>query len=157
MGDRWLITADFRKARLSEVIGGAGEREEGADLKPRQPIYSPLWQADGKRIRRVAPLDFIGRYMDQWFDYAICDEAHQLANLSAGTNNGEECGCEPVYQWSDREYLRIISPACAIFGWSPKEVHTCPWKKQRLMGRGLNGSYTISRLKSTACLQSESA
>jgi hypothetical protein len=25
MGDRWLITADFRKARLSEVIGGAGE------------------------------------------------------------------------------------------------------------------------------------
>ena len=28
--------------------------------------------------------------MDQWFDYAICDEAHQLANLSAGTNNGEE-------------------------------------------------------------------
>jgi hypothetical protein len=69
MGDRWVITGDFRKARLSEVIGGAGEREEGADLKPRQPIYSPLWQADGKRIRRVAPLDFIGRYMDQWFDY----------------------------------------------------------------------------------------
>src|SRR6202140_5279976 len=29
MGDRWLITAHFRKARLSEVIGGAGEREEG--------------------------------------------------------------------------------------------------------------------------------
>jgi hypothetical protein len=80
VGDRWLITADFRKARLSEVIGGAGEQEEGADLKPRRPIYSPLWQADGKRIRRVAPLDFIGRYMDQWFDYAICDEAHQLAN-----------------------------------------------------------------------------
>jgi helicase-like protein len=85
-GDRWLITADFRKARLSEVIGGAGEREEGADLKPRQPIYSPLWQADGKRIRRVAPLDFIGRYMDQWFDYAICDEAHQLANDTAQGN-----------------------------------------------------------------------
>jgi hypothetical protein len=97
-GDRWLITADFRKARLSEVIGGTGEREEGADLKPRQPIYSPLWQADGKRIRRVAPLDFIGRYMDQWFDYAICDEAHQLANLSAGTNNGEERVQVPIRQ-----------------------------------------------------------
>ena len=42
VGDRWLITGDCRKARLSEVIGGAGEREEGADLKPRRPIYSPL-------------------------------------------------------------------------------------------------------------------
>src|SRR5260370_33383363 len=68
MGERWLISSDFRKARLSEVIGGAGEREEGADLKPRRPIYSPLWQADGKRIRRVAPLDFIGRFMPGWFD-----------------------------------------------------------------------------------------
>jgi hypothetical protein len=26
--------------------------------------------ADGQRIRRVAPLEFIGRYMDQWFDHA---------------------------------------------------------------------------------------
>jgi hypothetical protein len=85
-GDRWLITADFRKARLSEVIGGAGKGEECAELKPRRPIYSPLWQADGKRIRRVAPLDFIGRYMPLWFDYAICDEAHQLANDTAQGN-----------------------------------------------------------------------
>src|SRR5271165_2924282 len=86
MGDRWLITADFRKARLSEVIGGSGKGEESADLKPRRPIYSPLWQADGTRIRRVAPLDFIGRYMPHWFDYAICDEAHQLANDTAQGN-----------------------------------------------------------------------
>jgi len=86
VGDCWLTTADFRKARLSEMIGGADEKEECADLKPRRPIYSPLWQADGKRIRRVAPLDFIGRYMDQWFDYAICDEAHQLANDTAQGN-----------------------------------------------------------------------
>jgi hypothetical protein len=86
MGERWLIGADFRKARLGEVIGGAVETEEGANLRPRRPIYSPLWQADGKRIRRVAPLDFIGRYMPQWFDYAICDEAHQLANDTAQGN-----------------------------------------------------------------------
>jgi hypothetical protein len=92
LGERWIIASDFRKARLGEVIGGASEKEDGADLKPRRPIYSPLWQADGKRIRRVAPLDFIGRFMPNWFDYAICDEAHQLANLSTGTNNGEERG-----------------------------------------------------------------
>jgi hypothetical protein len=98
VGDGWLTRADFKKARLSEVIGGVGERGETGDLKPRRPMYSPLWQADGTRIRRVAPLDFIGRYMDNWFDYAICDEAHQLANLSAGTNNGEESVREPFSQ-----------------------------------------------------------
>jgi hypothetical protein len=86
LGDSWLTRDDFRKARLSEVIGGVGQREEGGDPNPRRPIYSPLWQADGKRIRRVAPLDFIGRYMDEWFDYAICDEAHQLANDTAQGN-----------------------------------------------------------------------
>jgi superfamily II DNA or RNA helicase len=86
VGDHWLTKADFRKTRLSEVIGGHGEREERPDPKPRRPIYSPLWQADGKRIRRVAPVDFIGRYMDHWFDYAICDEAHQLANDTAQGN-----------------------------------------------------------------------
>jgi hypothetical protein len=86
LGERWLIASDFRKARLSEAIGGAGEKEDGANLKPRRPIYSPLWQADGKRIRRVAPLDFIGRFMPHWFDYAICDEAHQLANDTAQGN-----------------------------------------------------------------------
>ena len=86
LGDGWLTKADFRKARLSEIIGGTGEREGEADLKPRRAIYSPLWQADGQRIRRVAPLDFIGRYMDDWFDYAICDEAHQLANDTAQGN-----------------------------------------------------------------------
>ncbi len=86
LGDGWLTKADFRKARLSEIVGGTGEREGDADLKPRRAIYSPLWQADGKKIRRVAPLDFIGRYMDDWFDYAICDEAHQLANDTAQGN-----------------------------------------------------------------------
>jgi hypothetical protein len=86
MGERWLIASDFRKARLGEVIGGTGSMEESADLKPRRPIYSPLWQADGSRIRRVAPLDFIGRFMPHWFDYAICDEAHQLANDTAQGN-----------------------------------------------------------------------
>jgi hypothetical protein len=84
--ERWLTASDFRKARLSEVIGLAQEREEGSDVKPRRAMYSPLWQADGKRIRRVAPIDFIGRFMPHWFDYAVCDEAHQLANDTAQGN-----------------------------------------------------------------------
>jgi hypothetical protein len=86
LDERWLIASDFRKARLAEVIGCTDQKEEGSELKPRRTTYSPLWQADGKRIRRVAPLDFIGRFMPNWFDYAICDEAHQLANDTAQGN-----------------------------------------------------------------------
>jgi hypothetical protein len=78
----WRTTADFRKTRLSEVIGNAGEPEEDTDLKPRRALYSPLWQADGKRIRRVAPLEFIGRYMDQ----SVCGtESGTAAHRAAST------------------------------------------------------------------------
>jgi superfamily II DNA or RNA helicase len=86
VGERWLLTTDFRETRIDEIIGGVRAGDACADPKERRPIYSPLWHADGRRIRRVAPLEFIGRYMDQWFDYAICDEAHQLANDTAQGN-----------------------------------------------------------------------
>ena len=86
VGDRRILASDFQKARIAEVIGVSDEREEYSAFRPRRPIYSPLWQADRSRIRRVAPLDFIGRYMSGWFDYAICDEAHQLANDTAQGN-----------------------------------------------------------------------
>jgi len=44
--------------------------------------------SDGRPFTGIvmAPLDFIGRYMADWFDYAICDEAHQLANDTAQGN-----------------------------------------------------------------------
>ena len=37
----------------------AAEKES----KPRRPLYSPLWQVDGSRIRRYAPIEFIGRFL----------------------------------------------------------------------------------------------
>jgi hypothetical protein len=45
--------------------------------------YSALWQADRNRIQRMAPIEFIGRYMGGWFDFAIADELHQLAGDTA--------------------------------------------------------------------------
>jgi hypothetical protein len=48
--------------------------------------YSPLWQADRKRIQRMAPIEYIGRYMHGWFDFAIADELHQLAGDTAQGN-----------------------------------------------------------------------
>jgi hypothetical protein len=48
--------------------------------------YSALWQADRERIQRMAPIEFIGRYMGGWFDFAIADELHQLAGDTAQGN-----------------------------------------------------------------------
>ena len=83
-----LTTLDFmEKRKLSEILTcSSGGRTR----------YSALWQADRRRIQRMAPIEYIGRFMKGWFDFAIADELHQLAGLSAGPNYGEERGDEPV-------------------------------------------------------------
>jgi hypothetical protein len=48
--------------------------------------YSALWKADRNRIQRMAPIEYIGRYMGGWFDFAIADELHQLAGDTAQGN-----------------------------------------------------------------------
>jgi hypothetical protein len=63
-----LTTADFENVKLEETIESRGE-------KSCRSLHSPLWQADSDKIRRMAPIEFIGRYMAGWFDYAICDES----------------------------------------------------------------------------------
>jgi hypothetical protein len=60
-GER-LLAMDFKKAKLNEMLG----QGEGTNHARRQ-LYSALWQADGKKIRRFAPVDFIGRYAPATF------------------------------------------------------------------------------------------
>src|ERR1700690_1078615 len=48
--------------------------------------FSALWQADRNHIQRMAPIEYIGRYMRGWFDFAIADELHQLAGDTAQGN-----------------------------------------------------------------------
>jgi hypothetical protein len=74
-----LSSLDFADIKLkrSEVI----TRE-----KKGVSFYSALWQADRSRIQRMAPLDYIGRYMKGWWDYAVADEVHQLAGDTAQGN-----------------------------------------------------------------------
>ena len=74
-----LTVAEFEKVKISETIESRGD-------KSCRPIHSPLWQADSNKIRRMAPIEFIGRYMPGWFDYAVCDEIHQLAGDTAQGN-----------------------------------------------------------------------
>jgi hypothetical protein len=81
-GER-LLSADFKKAKLSEVLGA---RNGDESKKLRRPLFGALWQADGKKTRRFAPVDFIGRYMPDFFDYAIADEVHELKGDTAQGN-----------------------------------------------------------------------
>jgi superfamily II DNA or RNA helicase len=74
-----LTLAEFDKIKISETVESRGD-------KPCRPFHSALWQADANKIRRMAPIEFIGRYMPGWFDYAICDEIHQLAGDTAQGN-----------------------------------------------------------------------
>jgi len=74
-----LTVAEFERVKIAETIETRGD-------KRCRPFHSPLWQADGDKIRRMAPIEFIGRYMPGWFDYAVCDEIHQLAGDTAQGN-----------------------------------------------------------------------
>jgi superfamily II DNA or RNA helicase len=74
-----LTIAEFEKVKIAETVESRGD-------KACRPIHSALWQADSDKIRRMAPIEFIGRYMPGWFDYAICDEIHQLAGDTAQGN-----------------------------------------------------------------------
>ena len=72
-----LSALDFEKKRLHEIV---------EDSKAGRTKYSALWQADGNKIARMAPAEYMGRYMPEWFDYAIADEIHQLAGDTAQGN-----------------------------------------------------------------------
>lgn len=74
-----LTVMEFEKVKIAETIETRGD-------KSCRPHHSPLWQADPEKIRRMAPIEFIGRYMPGWFDYAVCDEIHQLAGDTAQGN-----------------------------------------------------------------------
>jgi len=74
-----LTAAEFEKVKIAETVESRGD-------KACRPIHSALWQADSDKIRRMAPIEFVGRYMPGWFDYAICDEIHQLAGDTAQGN-----------------------------------------------------------------------
>lgn len=75
-----LRRSDFRRVKHSETVLPESE-------KSRKPFFSPLWQADNTKIARMAPIEFIGRYLsDGFFDYGIADEVHELKGSSAQGN-----------------------------------------------------------------------
>lgn len=67
-------------------LTGKKKYEESCQRKDGTAVFAPLWSADHGKIQRMAPLEYMGRYMDGWFDYAIADEMHQLAGDTAQGN-----------------------------------------------------------------------
>jgi len=53
-----LTVHDFDKKRLHEIVEG----EKGGTTR-----YSALWQADRTKIMRMAPAEYMGRYMPEWW------------------------------------------------------------------------------------------
>ncbi len=77
--DDQLRRADFRKVKHCETVAAESQNS-------RRTFFSPLWQADRARIPRMAPIEFIGRYLDGFFDYGIADEVHELKGETAQGN-----------------------------------------------------------------------
>ncbi len=81
--------------------------------------FAPLWQADIDKIQREAPIDFIGRYMDGFFDYAVCDEMHQLAGDTAqGNALGTLAACAD----------RIVGLTGTLMGGYAKDLYNLLWR-----------------------------
>jgi hypothetical protein len=59
---------------------------ETARPKNGTKVHAALWQADKSKIQRMAPLEYMGRYMKNFFNYGIADELHQLGGDTAQGN-----------------------------------------------------------------------
>jgi hypothetical protein len=84
--DERLLSSDFKKVRLSEWLGANGDADE-PDPKARRKLFSALWQADRSKVRRYAVIDFIGRHLRNFFDFAIADEVHELKGGDTAQGN----------------------------------------------------------------------
>ncbi|HET9217266.1 MAG TPA: hypothetical protein VFR18_09825, partial [Terriglobia bacterium] len=80
LGEDQLRRTDLRKVRIAETVWPDS-------TKSRKAFFSPLWQADNEKIHRMAPIEFIGRYLDGFFDYGIADEVHELKSGETAQGN----------------------------------------------------------------------
>ena len=101
-----LRRADFRKVKHREFVV---PDEQATPGKGRRPFHSALWQADGAKVRRCAPMDFIGRHLKGFFDYGIADEVHELKGDTAqGAALGTIASCARRDDHFDRNLERGI-------------------------------------------------
>src|SRR5260370_12611038 len=112
VNDERLVSSELKNSKISEVM------DERSGHACRQS-FAPLWQADIDKIQREAPIDFIGRYMDGFFDYAVGDEMHQLAGDTAqGNALGTLAACAD----------RIVGLTGTLMGGYDKDLYNLLWR-----------------------------
>jgi len=79
-----LYGSDFRDSKRSEVITRGAQGADG--VVSGSQMFSALWSADRSKLQRMAPLDYIGRYLKGWWNYSIADEVHELNGDTAQGN-----------------------------------------------------------------------
>src|SRR5260370_2005759 len=70
-----LLSVDFKKAKLSEILGGPNGDES---KKSRRALYSALWQAGGKKNRGFSPGGVLRRVIPPFFYYANPRDVHPV-------------------------------------------------------------------------------
>ncbi len=133
INDERLLAGDFKDSKISEVVEERNEHTCRAH-------FVPLWQADRDKIQREAPINFIGRYMRGFFDYAICDEMHQLAGDTAqGNALGTLASCAD----------RLVGLTGTLMGGYAKDLNNLLWRfesakmKQKGFLWGTSGSMSF--------------
>ncbi len=112
VNDERLASSELKNSKIVEVL----EQRSGHSCRQH---FAPLWQADIDKIQREAPIDFIGRYMHGFFDYAICDEMHQLAGDTAqGNALGTLASCTD----------RIVGLTGTLMGGYAKDLYNLLWR-----------------------------
>ncbi len=112
VNDERLLAGDFKDSKVSELV-------EDRNSHTCRPHFVPLWQADRDKIQREAPINFIGRYMRGFFDYAICDEMHQLAGDTAqGNALGTLASCAD----------RLVGLTGTLMGGYAKDLNNLLWR-----------------------------
>jgi len=79
-----LYGSDFRDSKRSEIITRGAQGADGVVCGSQ--MFSALWSADRSKLQRMAPLDYIGRYLKGWWNYSIADEVHELNGNTAQGN-----------------------------------------------------------------------
>lgn len=77
--------SDGGRLTAMELLGNK-KYQEMTQRGDGKAIFSAMWSADNQKIPRMAPLEFMGRYMHDFFDYGIADELHQLSGDTAQGN-----------------------------------------------------------------------
>lgn len=89
-GGGFITSIDLKTDRkFQEGIQRGKEKENDGrpiEKKDGKHLFSPMWSADNQKIQRMAPLEYLGRYLKGFFDYALADELHQLAGDTAQGN-----------------------------------------------------------------------